>query len=892
MLQMQVTHVQNKLLPPQSKSLVRRESVLADFMWDADTNLLAVVAPAGYGKSCLIEQWLSEQGQFFAWVRWDSHDNSARAFWNHISLALERLIPGIKQDTGRLLSQSTELNYAEYVDWLLNRLDAVSRRWDRPSRFTVVLDNFHHLTHRDILSSFSRMLDYAPYWLKFIIGSRTSPDLGLVERLSKGRAVLITKARLGFSSAETKTYMQAILGTELSDTDLQRIQAKTEGWPALVNILCISMKSGLLLDEALSTSETNMSEFLSQQLYTHLSAKQQAICNVLSIPGIFNAELTRLLFGEAGDWAFQEFTRQDFIACASSYEEGWFVFNPLFREWLSNHFRVVAADRKKLDQMIDYFLDHQKIEEAISVATRTESWGRVLQIIQAAYPNHLQLYQSGSLSSVLYLFPSDFVERQPYLLMAKALSCFSLFRYEESKKYLELLENRFQKADVLDESLQIGAHFLRSHMLRFTGRVEEATYHTQQVLDALTEQSAPLLCWCYCGLTADSFINDQINDSVDYGFNSVALAKKADDGSCLIAALGWLLPALLLNGKLSLAEQVAQENLAWLSDRGMDCLPDMVMVYSQLVTIKRERFDLHAAWDHYRLLQTRLDSHTDPRNIIHAKYVVLFDLLMSSGHLEDAQKVVTELEAEVRSNYTDQDFVGFFDLKAMHALVALKRGQVQPLLAWYEHRKRHHSGVIHREHNLALLECVAEILLQHDCSEKLAGIRSQSLQNGVVYRVVKADILMGLQLHMQGKTDLAQHTMEQALSVAQSAGFVGVFADDIQQLEVFIKKAQQQASLAEYCRQLLALRSAVPFSEDAERVRTTAATQATQVEKLTPREIEVLQMLCKGRSNKWIAERMEVSLSTIKNHLRNIFGKLQVKTRTEAVAVAREFRLV
>ncbi len=887
---MQVTYIQNKLLAPQLKSLIRRQSVLADFTWDADTHVLAVVAPSGYGKSCLIEQWLSEQGDLFAWVRWDSQDNSARTFWKYVSLALGRLVPDIEQDIGRLLSQSTELNYDDYVDWLLNRLDAVSRRWDRPSRFTIVLDNFHHLTHPDILSSFSRLLAYAPHWLKFIIGSRTSPELGLVEMLSKGRAVLITKARLGFSEAETRVYVQALLGTELSDTELQRIQAATEGWPALVNILCISMKSGLLLEEALSTSETTMSEFLSHQLYSHLSADQQAACDLLSIPGKFNSELARLLFGDAGARAFRDFTRQDYLACASSYEKGWFVFNPLFREWLSSRFQIAAADREQLDQMIDFFVAGHQFEEAIAVATRTRSWGRALQIIQAAYPNHLQLYQSGSLARVLELFPSEFVERQPYLLMARALLSFSLFRYDESKRYLELLEHRLEETHDLSESLQIGAHFLRSHMLRFTGQVEAATHHTRQVLDALQEQNSPFMCWCYCGLTADSFLNDQINDCVDYGFNSVALAKKAEDGACLIASLGWLLPALLLNGKLSLAEQVAQDNLAWLKDRGLDCLPDMVMVYSQLVTIHRERFDLRTAWHDYRLLQTRLDSHTDPRNILHARYVVHFELLVSSGHLEEAQRVVTELEAEVRSNYTEQDFVGFFDLEAMHAVVALKRGQLQPLLAWYQQRQQPCAGVTHRERNLALLECVAELFVQRDCSEKLAGIRAQSLESGAIYRVVKADILMGLQLHMQGKPDRAQQWMEQALSLAQSAGFVGVFADDLQQLEAFIKTARQQASLENYCQRLLALRSALPFSTDLEEVAT--KTEAPLVEKLTPREIEVLQMLSEGKSNKWIAEQMEVSLSTVKNHVSNVFGKLQVTSRTEAVSVARKFELL
>ncbi len=889
---MYVTYIQNKLLPPQSKSLICRPSVLADFTWDADTTVLAVVAPSGYGKSCLIEQWLAEQGDLFAWVRWDSHDNSARTFWKYVSLALGRLVPDIEQDIGRLLSQSTELNYDEYVDWLLNRLDAVSRRWDRPSRFTVVLDNFHHLTHPDILASFSRLLAYAPHWLKFIIGSRTSPDLGLVEMLSKGRAVLITRARLGFTDAETRSYMQALLGTELSDTELQRIQAKTEGWPGLIHILCISMKSGLSLEEALSASETNLSEFLLQQLYSHLSADQQAACNVLSIPGKFNEALARLLFGEAGGQAFRELTRQDYLASASSFEKGWFVFNPLFREWLASRFRIAAADREKLDRMIDFFVEYHQFEEALSVATRTQSWERALQIIQAAYPNHLQLYQSGSLPRVLELFPSDFAERQPYLLTAKALHCFSLFRYDESKRYLELLENTFKEARDSSESLHIGAHFLRSHMLRFTGQVAEATHHTRQVLDALKEQSSPFLCWCYCGLTADSFLNDQMNDCVDHGFKSVALAKKAEDGACLIASLGWLLPALLLNGKLSLAEQVAEENLAWLKDRSLDCLPDMVMVYSQLVTIHRERFNLQTAWQHYRHLQTRLDSHTDPRNIIHAKYVVSFELLLSSGHLDEAQKVVTELEAEVRSNYTEQDFVGFFDLEAMHAVVALKRGQVQPLLAWYQQRQQSRSGLTHPERNLALLECVAELFLQRDCSEKLASIRAQSLENGVLYRVVKADILMGMQLSMQGRPDKAQQIMEQALSLAQSAGFVGVFADDLQQFEVFIKKAQQQAPLSQYCQQLLSLKFAVPFSSEVDSKTLTGEPEETLVEKLTPRELQVLQMLCEGKSNKWIAEQLTVSLSTVKNHVSNVFGKLQVTSRTEAVSVARKFELL
>lgn len=908
-----MSYVRRKLLAPNTAQLIRRQNDPVELLQSDAVNLMVLIAPAGYGKSCCIEQLVKNVDQAYGWFTLDKNDNNPKSFWSYLSQAFCPIVPDIQESVNRLFSQATEPNYLEFADWLLNAVEQTGRKWDRPTRFNLVIDNFHILSNAIALESFSRFLDYAPHWIRVIILSRSLPAIDLTARLSKGQVVTVNKTMLAFNLAETKNYCELLLNTQCSAPEIERIYNKTEGWPSLIHILCLTIRSGLTLDNALSSTEENLSDFLLQQIFNHLPLSHQPICKTLALPRKFNKTLARSLFGEEGIQAFQTLTQKGYLASAIPNEPDYFQFTPLFREWLCEDFynqlrHHLPNESQQIRQIeltnriIHHFIKEDS-DEALELAINSQQWEKALDIVQRAYPNHLQLYLSGAIDRILNLFPQEAIANHPYLLMVKALHQFSLFEYSAAKKTLSQLtsamsENALaiQNPPLLEETrelIDIGVVFLESHMLRLSGKIMSATEKTASLLASIQHTQSPLKCWCYLGLTVDNFMNDKMTAAIDFGFKALALSKQTEDAPCIIAALGWLIPSLLLAGKVNIAEELSNEHIPWLHERGFDCLPDMVFLQAQRVSLFREKFDLNKAWHIYRDLEERLNIKTDPRNIIHAKYSIRFELLMSANRIKEAKALLPQLEAEIRGNYHPEDFIGFFDLDAMKAIADLKQGNYATLLTWHQQSNVQQDKTPHTKNNLELLDCLAELILQQDCTDKLTAIKQKSLNNGASWRAVKADLLLVALLNAQGKTEQAQNVFEATLITGRDAGFVGVFAEDVKALEPLLKKALKQRELTEYVQQLLATRN--PEEVKNVKLPTSQANPPTKTvlaEKLTPREMEVLTLVSSGLSNNLICEKLGVSLSTVKNHLGNIFGKLNVKRRTEAISVARALNLL
>lgn len=908
---MPLSIIQSKLIAPSMGGAMIRAWPIPVSHSQRD-HLTVLIAPAGYGKTCMVSQTLEQQNTPFTWFNIDANDNHARYFWAYFSSALRPLIPDSDEVFQNLLTQSSSINYLELVDRIIKDLEVVGRRWNKPERFTLVLDNFQHISHSEIMAPLSRFIDYMPHWFRLYILSQTPPAIGLSDRMVKGNAQALTKQHLAFSLDETKHYLQHSFSISVSEAAIQQIHQSTEGWPSLIHILGLSLQSGMPLEKALSSNDGHLSSFLSQQIYNKLPQEEQMICRMLAVPDKFNQALALRLFPEAGPTAFQRFTQQNDIASAIANDHHWYQFNPLFKDWLRNLHEsgdIYQADTQRgkvLDATIEFFTEQREIEQALRLATAAKRWAQASIIVEQFYPSPLQLYQAGAIENILSLFPSEVVDTSPYLLVARALYLFSLFRYREALQCIQLLEKELQdltndhksasiQTNLSQESLGLGIDFIRSHMLRFSGNTTEASALTGKLLPILQSQDSPLLCWCYCGLAADYFIRDEIVSSIQYGVQGMALAKKVSDGPCLIATLGWLIPALLLNGQLSLAEEIVDEQLAWLADRGLDYLPDMVLLQSQRVTLYREKCELQKAWALHEELQQHFQDKTDPRNIIHAKYIVYIDLLCASQQLVAARQQLAELEKEVMCNYTSHDFVGLFDIPAMKAILALKMGDPAPLIQWQNHSLPVTLCIPHRDNNLELLRCVADVIQMKDCTSQLQQIAEKAERNGVLWRAIKAEILMSLSYLTQGQIDKAQVVFESALGKGKTAGFAALFVEDLPVLQPLLQKAREKSDLANYINKLLDLGQQAKAGSLSSEDKTSKEQQGDTeglIEGLTPKEREVLMLLDQGLSNKDIGEKMMISLSTVKNHLRNLYGKFQVKSRTEAIAVARTHDLL
>ena len=142
--------------------------------------------------------------------------------------------------------------------------------------------------------------------------------------------------------------------------------------------------------------------------------------------------------------------------------------------------------------------------------------------------------------------------------------------------------------------------------------------------------------------------------------------------------------------------------------------------------------------------------------------------------------------------------------------------------------------------------------------------------------------------HAQGDPEQALATLGQALELAEPEGYVRAFADEREPMARLLRRMLTRSPASEYARRILdALGERAPERAAAERPGA-----ASLIEQLTEREVQVLRLIADGATNKEIADELVLTVNTVKRHISNIFGKLEVSNRTQAIARARQLNLL
>jgi LuxR family maltose regulon positive regulatory protein len=181
-------------------------------------------------------------------------------------------------------------------------------------------------------------------------------------------------------------------------------------------------------------------------------------------------------------------------------------------------------------------------------------------------------------------------------------------------------------------------------------------------------------------------------------------------------------------------------------------------------------------------------------------------------------------------------------------------------------------------------------LAQGDASTALAlldPVRRKMEARGWQDERLKVIVLQAVAHHSQGNTDKALHVLGDALTLTESGGFIRTFVDEGAAMRDLLRHAAAQGIADSYTRRLL-----VAFDEPAQPASTPAHAATGLAEPLTAREVEILRLVAVGMRNQEIADHLVISLPTVKRHIANVYGKLGVSHRTEAVARANKLNLL
>jgi len=854
--------------------------------------IVLVSAPAGYGKTTLVSNWLRKSDVDAAWLSLDEGDNDPIRFLQYLGATLQTIVPAV-QIVPSTMQEIQQLPPGILINTVINDVAG------HATPFVLVLDDFHAIHAPAVLEMLASLLEHMPPQMHLILLSRTDPAVPLSRLRARGQLIDIRTDQLRFATDETDLFLNSVMGLSLSTEDVAALEARTEGWIAGLQLAALSMHGSedvhgfvsaftgshyyimdYLVDEVLKLQPEEIRTFL--QHTSILGRMCGPLCDAVAGAGAAEAGQ-----GQALLEALQE--RNLFIIPLDD-ERQWYRYHHLLADVLNKYLerRSSSLVPELHRRAAQWYEQNGFVAEAIHHALKAGDRERAARLIGQ---NGCQLVMRGEVTALLKWIQAiePEVQKNPWLGVVYAWALALTGHLDRVEDLLQAAERQIAPLEPTPE-IQIVMGTIaaaRAHRANMLGETRLAADFGRQALECLpdTDPFSRSIRSVATSILGDaSWMNGELEEARRAFTMAVDVARAAGNLGMVVVASSNLTGVLVEQGRLHEAARVCEDTLALAARPGSQVLPWAGHLYAGLGR-------LHYEWNH---LDTAakfihqcigLGQQWEDWELLARGYVMLARLELVSSHpgqAEAAMQAAHQLVAEHPLSPKRSIWV-----QSALADLHLAQGNLDQAIHLVRQSAISADGPVPYELEPEYLTLLRVLLAEGDCgaaltlSERLFQQAQAAGRNG---RSIEVLILQALAFHGSKDTQQALTVLDRALTLARPEGYVRVFLDEGEPMVQLLSQARAHRLGAGYAAQLLL---ATSQTGDAQ-----LPSAQPLIEPLTGREIEILKLIASGLSNDEIASRLVISRATVKRHISNIYGKLGVPSRTQAIFRARKLQLL
>jgi LuxR family maltose regulon positive regulatory protein len=871
---------------------------------DGHYPVVAVVAPAGYGKSTLMARWhaeLTKRGVPCGWLSLDEDDDDAARFMHHLIAGLQKADAII----GKALAGGVPGDFAGGSKAQLEALAGDLARVQR--RVVLFLDDLQFVRRTEVLEVVDWLVNYAPRNVQYVIGSREEPRLRLSGLRVRRQLFEIDIRQMQFGIEEAAQLFRSRLGRDLPIQEVQQLVYKTEGWPAALELAALALEGSAdqaEFIEQFAGTDSSVVDYLGDVVLSRLDERTRAFVFRIALFDRISAPLAQAL--DAADDAeavLAALRAQNLFLIPLDRSGTWVRFHHLVGEFFRERFRRLAPPEvgQCLIRGARWMHANGHVEDAVNCAIRARNWEQAAQWIAECVEE--LAFRRGYHQTILRwmnVLPEAWVDRYPVIRMQFVFSLSFYPRQQEYEAQFHRLQRQLQSLEA-----QPGADPRLIDELRCTVELQEA------MSVALRDEgsrggelaAAWLAHWPEAPLLRKGVMGNVLafghktTGNIDKGLEVLGQTRRWLEQVDGYYALAWtaLLEAVLhlKRGSYLEARRACLSGLEMIEGRLHGHPAHASLFHSLLAGIAYEFDQLGPAVEHIEQAMSSVDEYSIADAVIVA-YVTQARLQrlrhdegsalailregQELGERRGLRRVTLSLAAEecnglARAGRYDEARVvarrfGFHELPARKSASSLVGDKASRAASRY------------------LLRQSPRLVV-----EALGGAIEYCQRRSLFHRQVELLLLRALAHKHDGGYASALADLQEALTIAAPRQYLRVFLDEAADLRPLIDRLDMErlrgTEAAPLARQLqLSLRKP-DGPGPAER-----SAAAPVVEELTRREVAILKRLESGLSNKEIADAIFISEGTLKWHLHNIYGKLDVKNRTRALTRARALGLV
>lgn len=856
-----------KLYIPATRSeMVSRPHLIERLNQGLRSRLSLVCAPAGFGKTTIISEWLSQCDRSSAWVSLDDNDNDPTRFLMYVIAALQTIEPNIGDD----LLKTLQSPQPPAIDTLL--IPLINALATMPEKVILVLDDYHLLDTQEIDATLAFLLDNIPPQMHIVITTREDPQLPLARLRARGFLSELRAKDLRFTADESAVFLNQTLDTPLSQDHIIALEKRTEGWIAGLQLAALSMQGRADIDsfiQSFTGDHRYIVDYLVDEVLQHQSAKMQDFLLQTSILERLSPALCAAVTNQSdAKNLLEQLERSNLFVIYLDDERQWYRYHHLFCDVLHSHLLKHQPDIiPVLHQRASDWYAQQGFElDALQHAIAGTHIDHAITIIQTP---QVPIYFRGVAYPILQWLKSlsvDVLNTSPFLWVVYAwvlMISYQNAQVEEKLQAAEAVLNQSNDTQMLKG--QIAA--IRAMLAANQYQTEMIIQQSQLALDLLDTNDAYLRAV----ITRTLAIAYQFQGELDLAeatyHEAIALSEQSNNQFVNILAKTGLGIIHLSKNHLRLAEQTFRDVLDLV---GEPPTPIACAAYLRLGRIYYEWNDLEKA-EQYTMKGIELARQIDTIDSATAGEIFLAKLKLIQGQITEAHDTAEQIAQVIRQRGFEQQVL---PLMALKVRLCLQQGDLVEAQRLAE------------AHNLPLSK--AQIYLAQnkaqDVLDTLHDFQHTEEQDWVDAQL-NAMVLQALAYQSLEDTEQALQTMQEVLRRTRADKFIRLFVDEGTSMKQLIHMLNQRGFMPDYTQTLL-------DAFDTELDVTQIPANQALVEPLSERELEILQLVADGLSNREISDKLYLALSTVKGHNRNIYGKLGVSRRTEAVALARELGLI
>jgi LuxR family transcriptional regulator, maltose regulon positive regulatory protein len=846
--------------------------------------LVLLSAPAGYGKTTLVVEVLRDYKKPIGWFSLEVSDNVPSNFWNYLITALQNVIPGVWQPALNSL-QSPDPPPSE---WLLTTIINSISSYD--SDFVLVLDDYHNIESPAIHEAVSFLIEHLSSQVHLIIASRIDPPLPLARWRVKGELTEIRAADLRFTPTEAAEFLNQVMGLNLSAEGIAALENRTEGWIAGLQLAAIALQGDkdttsfiksftgshyfvldYLLEEVLKKQSKSVQTFL---LYTSiLSRLSGSLCDAILLDTSISGQET-----------LEHLEHSNLFIVPLDNERRWYRYHHLFADLLRQRLLQSTALPAGNEEGRGIALLHKRASawyeengldiEAFQHAAAANDIERAERLI-----DEKRLFQNFSRRSVmlnwLASLPTTVLDARPSLWVRYASTILGEGQTTGVEEKLQAAEAALQGAEFDDKTRDLIGKIAATRATLALTRYQPEAMIIQgcRALEYLRPDNLTFRFIANWNIAFAYRLQGERDAACRAFTEALSIAQSSGNIRNIFLVTICLGDLQELDNQLYPAAENFRRALQLYGDQPP---PSASAAHLGLARIFYEWNDLDTAeQEGQKSLQlTRLFDKTIDRYVICE--VFLARLKLARGDVAGALSMLSQTEQSARQKNFK---LRLLEIAVIQVHVLLKQSNLPA------------AAELSRRFELPLSK--ARVLLaQGDYSAAmtvLKSFRQQMEARGWADERLRAMVLQAVAFHLKGEKKPAVQVLSEALALAEPSGFIRIFVDEGAPMAQLLSEASAQRIMPDYVGKLLAaFKAEDQKSED----KSSLPTAKPNSESLSQRELEVLQLLAQGLSNREISERLFLALDTVKGHNRLIFDKLHVQRRTEAVARARELGLL